>query len=353
MALAALCLLLCGCCDYRELDRRDIVSGMAVDRGREGYGLLLEVADVTAGSDDNPQARWLKLRGESLAGAVGSDAGSSGRQAYLGHAQLVVVGDKTAREGLDDLLWYLRRTADVHMTLTPAVAEGEAAALLRRQEGEKIAAFDLARAAVQAGQSGLAPAMPLYRFIGDRHEEGIEGILPRIARTGDGLAVAGAALFRGDKLAGRLDIPATQALLMARGLLREGVLTVGAGGQSVAFAVRDCRVRLRTGEKNGALHAQYDIALELELSQGGDLSTETRERYEQLARRAVEERFERLFDLLQRVYGVDALGVGRHIHRSDRTLWKRVGENWPENFKSCPIAVRADVVLLGSGRTLR
>ena len=155
LPLLAWCLMLCGCGDYRELDSRDIVAGMAVDRTDDGYSLLLEIADVTAGSDDNPGARWLGLQGTSLAAAIENGAGGTGRQAYLGHTQMVIVGDETARSGIDDLLGYFQRTADVHMTLAMAVADGEAAEVYRQNEDETHAAFDLARAAVQAGKTGL------------------------------------------------------------------------------------------------------------------------------------------------------------------------------------------------------
>lgn len=355
MALT-LCLLLCGCGDYRELDQRDIVSGVAIDRTQEGYALLLSIADVTAGSDDNPGARWLQLQGASLAAAIGSGAGSTGRQAYLGHMQLAVVGDETARGGLDDLLWYLQRSADVHMTLALAVAEGDAVTLLQKQEETQADAFDLPRATVRAGKTGLAPDMPLYRFLSDRQEEGVEGILPRISAAEEGAHIEGAALFRGDELCGRLDSEATQVLLMARGLLNEGVLTVDVGEKSVAFAIRSCTARLRTQESGGSVRAQYKIALSLELIQGEQsesLSAEIKEQYEQLAQSEIEQRFGELCTLLQKVYSVDSLGVGRHVHRYDPDLWAQIGENWEQGFTDCEIAVEVDAVLRGSGRSLR
>lgn len=355
MACAACCLLLCGCGDYRELDTRDIVAGMAVDRAEDGYDLTLEIADVTQGSDDNPGARWLSLKGASLADAIENGAGGTGRQAYLGHMQLVIVGDETARGGIDDLLGYFQRTADVHMTLTMAVADGQAAAVYEQNEDKTQAAFDLSRAAVQAGETGLAPAMPLYRFFSDRLDEGVEGILPCIVQTDAGPHVTGAALFRDDVLVGRLDNELTQTLLMARGLLDRGVLTAGTGEDCAAFDVRRCTAELRTGEQDGQLWAEYEIALQLELSQGGgqgELDAQLRAQYEKRAADTVKERFERLCETLQKTVGVDSLGVGRHVHRTHPALWARVGEQWETAFAQCRITARVDAVMLGGGRSL-
>ncbi len=355
LPLAALCLLLCGCGDYRELDSRDIVAGMAVDRGGDGYHLLLEIADVTAGSDDNPGARWLGLQGASLAEAIENGAGGTGRQAYLGHTQMVIVGEETARGGIDDLLGYFQRTADVHMTLAMAVSEGEAADIYQQGEADPQAAFDLARAAVQAGETGLAPAMPLYRFVADRLDEGVEGILPCVSRSGDGVHVAGAALFRDDKLVGRLDGDLTQTLLMARGLLSQGVLTVGGGENAVSFEIRACSARVQAGGRPDDLEARYDIALTLELSQSGldgRLDAERRAEYEQLAARTVKERFETLCRVLQDVCRVDSLGVGRQIHRRNPDLWEQVGPGWDSAFSGCRITAQVDAAILGGGRSL-
>ncbi len=355
LPLLAWCLMLCGCGDYRELDSRDIVAGMAVDRTDDGYSLLLEIADVTAGSDDNPGARWLGLQGTSLAAAIENGAGGTGRQAYLGHTQMVIVGDETARSGIDDLLGYFQRTADVHMTLAMAVADGEAAEVYRQNEDETHAAFDLARAAVQAGKTGLAPAMPLYRFVADRLDEGVEGILPCVTQTDAGAHVTGAALFRGDVLAGRLDGELTQTLLMARGLLDRGVLTVDGGEDTVSFDIRSCSVDLKTGGQPDQIEAQYIISLTLELSQSGqdgELSAERRREYEQLAARTVEERFQTLCMELQNNYRVDSLGIGRQIHRRDPVLWAQVGTDWDSAFSDCRITAQVDAALLGGGRSL-
>lgn len=99
IALCAALLALCGGCDYREIDTLDIVSGMAVDRTEEGCSALLEIADVTSGSEDNPKARRVATKGPSLTGAVRSAGGQSGREAYLGHTQLVCWGSRRARPG--------------------------------------------------------------------------------------------------------------------------------------------------------------------------------------------------------------------------------------------------------------
>ena len=50
-------------------------------------------------------------------------------------------------------------------------------------------------------------------------------ILPCVTQTDAGAHVTGAALFRGDVLAGRLDGELTQTLLMARGLLDRGAVS--------------------------------------------------------------------------------------------------------------------------------
>ena len=355
-ASAALCMLLCGCGDYREIDRRDIVSTVAADRTPEGYKLLLEIADVSSGAENSPGARWLSLEGASLTEAVEGGVAGTGRQAYLGHMQLVVVGDETARQGLDDLLGYLQRTPDVHMTLALAVAEGRAETLLAGQQESEAAAFDLSRAAIGAAQEGQAPSMPLYRFIADRQEEGIEGILPRISQENGEIRIEGAALFRGDKLAGKLDPDLTQMLLMARGMYDSGVVTVGEGEKAVAYIVRRCRARQEVEQSGGSIRACCTISLELELSQGGhgeSLDEDRKKYYESMAQAEIERRFAALRALLQSEYGVDCLGIGRHIHRFHPSLWEQVGEDWDRQFMLCDISAQVDVKLVGSGRSLR
>ena len=160
---------------------------------------------------------------------------------------------------------------------------------------------------------------------------------------------------RGDVLAGRLDGELTQALLMARGLLDRGVLTVGGGEDAVSFDIRSCSVDLKAGGQPDQIEAQYTISLTLELSQSGqegELSAERRREYEQLAARTVEERFQTLCMELQNNYRVDSLGIGRQIHRRDPVLWAQVGTDWDSAFSDCRITAQVDAALLGGGRSL-
>lgn len=351
-----LALLLCGGCDYREIDTLDIVSGMAVDRKSDGYSALLEIADVTAGSDDNPKARRVSTKGPSLTGALRSAGGQSGRQAYLGHTQLVLLGEQTARQGAGDIIDYLQRDSEAHMTLYLVVAEGEAAKLLETQ-GENTAAFGLAQAVEDSGKTGRAPNMPLYRFLADRNEEGVEGILPIMAMEGETPIVAGTALFRGEKMEGRLDEELTQALLMLRNEMETGTLTVGQGEEATAFRIEGCKTKLRFEGEGEDVKARYSVELKLTLDQSGrevNLAEEAeRQRYESVARDAVQSRLNELIFMLQKDLALDSLGVGRQMHRHELAIWKQLGREWDVFFPQCDIAAQVTATLVGSGRTFR
>ncbi len=354
--LCALTLALCGGCDYREIDTLDIVSGMAVDRRSDGYSALLEIADVTSGSEDNPKARRVSTEGPSLTGALRSAGGQSGRQAYLGHTQLVLLGEQTARQGAGDIIDYLQRDSEAHMTLYLVVAEGEAASLLETQ-GESTAAFALAQAVELSGDTGRAPNMPLYRFLADRSDEGVEGILPIMAMEGETPIVAGTALFRGEKMEGRLDEDLTQALLMLRGEMETGTLTVGEGEEATAFSIEGCETELRFEGEGKEVRARYSVELKLTLDQSGrdvNLAEEReRQRYEKVARDAVQQRLDELILYLQQDLELDSLGVGQEMHRHELGLWRQLGEDWESLFPQCDITAEVGTELVGSGRTFR
>ena len=345
--------LLCGCRQSSEPEKLDIVSAVAIDRTQTGYELQLEIADVTTSSDAAPNAKWLGLSGETLPQAFELAPAQRGRKVYFGHTQLVAVGHETAQEGVREIVGTLMRTHGLHLTCTLAVAAQSATDTLKTEQGE---AFALSQAVSSGAVRLNAPHMPLYRFLAECEEEGIEGILPRVIAGEDGQpSLYGVALFKQYKMVAELEGERAQTLLLLRSGAYEGIINIGRGESAAAFELRDCDTNITVHNDDESPRVSLTMSLAVEFAQLPDgISLDAAQRKREAEQMVEQEMLTRITDLLmylQNEINTDALGVGRQIHRTQPKLWRNVGQNWQDAYSKCPIDISVKINV--SDRSLR
>lgn len=132
--LLVLPLLLTGCWDSVELNRRAIVSGVAIDRGEgetEKYVLSFQVivADEISGQNArgiSPVALYTG-KGRTMFEALANASRQTARFLSLAHVRVLVVSEKLAREGIKDMMDVLERESDTRLTSLVFVAKGQPA----------------------------------------------------------------------------------------------------------------------------------------------------------------------------------------------------------------------------------
>ena len=121
--------LLSGCWSYSELNERTIVAGAAIDRLESGEILLTaETIDFTGGESPGAESAILTGKGRSIAEAVYDIMNQSGKELYWYHATLLILDNKYAKEGIQELLDFLVNQLEMRLTLTLAVSRLETAA---------------------------------------------------------------------------------------------------------------------------------------------------------------------------------------------------------------------------------
>lgn len=127
-------LLLTGCWDSVELNRRAIVSGVAIDRGdseAERYKLSFQVivAEEISGEKSrgiSPVALYTGT-GRTMFEALADASRQTARFLSLGHVRVLVISEKFAREGIKDLLDVLERESDTRLNSLVFISKGQPA----------------------------------------------------------------------------------------------------------------------------------------------------------------------------------------------------------------------------------
>lgn len=340
--ILALLLLLCGGCqDQQESDTLTVVAGVAVDGEQGNYRLTTETV-VAGGQQEGGLSQLVDSRGTTLAGGLINAMNLTAKTLYFTHAQVLVVSAQVARESLKGLLEALERESNFRFSIRIVVAENDASSLLSIQtEGQEATSFTLRSMTATSGQNGGSPDTPMYRFLDDIGEPGIEGVLP-LAGMGESqgkpaLKIAGTALFRDEVLVGALDARQSQALLWMRTARNGGVIEEG----DTSLKILNCK-RTLDCTQTGAV-----IRLKLRLQeQEGHESGEALRRF---AEERVQHRCQEVLEQLKTL-GCDAVGLGQALLRTDPSLTEEIEKNWPQRFVDYPVRVEVSVEIRDAGR---
>lgn len=189
-------LLLCGCA--REVSP---VSGLALDRIGDQYRMTAEI--VRQDSLDAAAApAYLSATGHDLPELLRGIERVLGNELYLDHAQVLLIDEEVASDGILELADYLCQHEDMRLSLRIAVVRGGDAAALMQQDDEVFALSDLLDL---AAEQHTLPDMPLYRVTEVLHADGT-AILPALKIDEfKQIAPAGVAVFANEKLSCYLD----------------------------------------------------------------------------------------------------------------------------------------------------
>ncbi len=127
-------LSLTGCWDSVELNRRAIVSGVAIDRGptdEEKYVLSFQViiADEISGENARGASPVVvyKGSGRTMFEALANASRQTARFLSLGHIRVIIISEKFAREGIKDMMDVFERESETRLSSYIFISKGQPA----------------------------------------------------------------------------------------------------------------------------------------------------------------------------------------------------------------------------------
>lgn len=126
--------LFTGCYNYRELNQIALTSAIGVDLSEDGteYVVTVQVLNTQKqGSDSNysgsqPKFILYQQKGATLQHALRTVILESPRRLYVSHINLLVIGEKVAKEGIEEILDFFARNTEFRKDFLVVVSkEGE------------------------------------------------------------------------------------------------------------------------------------------------------------------------------------------------------------------------------------
>lgn len=301
------------------------------------------------------------------------------KRVFAAHLRILVIGETLARQGIFQVLDFLARDGEMRKTMNVIVVRGTTAQRFLESEYEMAEAPDPALRdqlhVVQARLSTAAVATLNDVFIA-METPGAEPVITpaqlvekapdqppgQVERTEITVSpmIGGAAVFRGDRLAGFLEPLEARGLLWATGRVQSTAVVVenpGAPGKYATVDVLHAKGSIKPETKGHSPSFGVHVEVQARLR---DVQTPVNPELwpayarELEARIAATIRAEIDTALMRcREWKADAFGLGAAVYRSAPALWRQIESQWPDIFTTVPVSVRVGVQVVRSGIRVR
>lgn len=129
--LIPLIFLLTGCYNYRELNDLAIISGVSISKNNDNYNITVEVVnpkkeqDTSSGKE--PDYVIYEGTGKSMQEAFRNIVKESPQKLYGAQIDLLIIDEKTAKEGLDEILDFFARDPEVRSEFYVVISKNDEA----------------------------------------------------------------------------------------------------------------------------------------------------------------------------------------------------------------------------------
>lgn len=349
----AACLLLSGCSGLptaREMGDMALLRTLGVDPSPAGVAVTGSTGPQAKGVEgEGEPALTLSADRESLSSACLAMQGQSDSFVFFGYVDQLLLGEELAEEGVQPVLDYFSRDAELGLGAQLWLVRGASARDALSAGGEQ--GLDARLETLQNdSEMGIAN---LTRTAGEAYTDLLElgcAYVPALSPAGEGGALlreTGYGILKGDTLTGFLEGEAARGLELLAGGPSADILDTELPSGPVSVKMTSAHTKsvlVFRGNTPSAL--KLTCKLEARLSEyrqrpeGGELE-ELRGELEDRER----ERIMAALDRLQ-AWGADCTGLGAKAGMSHPARWERVKADWSERFSKIPVEIRVTIKIV-------
>ena len=357
--LVSLSILITGCWDKVEINKRIFVISMGIDKF-EGQQFKSRENEIF--QNLIPDRYKITFTYPNLALIVGDGAGEATHKITstginindiqknlnthlegvisFDHIKLIVLGEEMAKdeELMKEVLDFIERSPEIGRRIHLMVAPGEAADILSTKLPQPIPlglyVRDLMNKPTRAARSADADIGYILRNL----HESDAAIVPRINSSKNEIVVAGAAVIKNHKMAGWLGEMETLYLMFMLDKVDTATGNVIVDKRILPILVSDSTTKMTVSKKEGRIHVAFNIEAEGSITQHGfALVGQTFDpKYIRRVEKDVEERLEkniaRTYKIIREKFGADLIQAGEYLRKKDPKVWDEVKDNWEEYF---------------------
>lgn len=372
--LLSLIFLLSGCWDKRELNELAIMMALGIDKSDDGYNVTAQVAVPSElssnGGPGHSQIVLFQSTGKTVEDALRKLTKEVPRIIYLGHLQMLIFGESLAEEGIGKALDFMSRNWEVRADYYVVIAKDNTAKnILNIQTplDNLPSNYMFNTLKIAEENNSTTTGIKLSDFIGDLERRGKEPVLTGIVITGDEksgssrqnlesissparIKYDGLAIFKEDKLIGWLDEYYSRGYNGITNHVKRAISTISCpkeGEGKITMEIENFQSKV-TGK---TLNSSPEIAIKIEiianvgaLECSIDVKKEkTIKEIEKVFEKEIKDNIGNTIKTIQNDFNSDVLGFGATMYKHDPKEWKKVKDNWEEEFPNLQVKIDVNV----------
>ncbi|MCJ8008318.1 Ger(x)C family spore germination protein [Lederbergia wuyishanensis] len=352
--------LLTGCWDRVEINDQAIITATAIDQDDNGkveitLQIFIPKSFSTGGSggpgSTGPVTFNTSQRGDNIADALSKIQGKLSRKLFWGQCKVFIFGEEVAKSGIKNHIDYLLRQPQPRERALlfvaskakkalemPAVLERYSSEGIKEQSklttGIKVTLQDFDEMLV--GNSSAA-SLPYLKISKEKHMQG---------QTNNYAHIYGTAIFKKDKMIGKMSERETRGLLWIKDELRDYTVTIKIDDDhhgEISLNPVSAQIHLIPKIQNN----KWSMIVKIKTEGAIALNTTNLDITKAKAIKTIEKAYEKKIhgrvklavDLMQDKLNADIVDFAKEFHRKYPKEWEKVEKNWNEKFPEVDVVI--------------
>lgn len=366
------CILLSGCWDKVEIDRRNFISTIAVDPGEDiakekelksikpeepfaerqikkinvTYGFP-DMSMLVTGKSESAQDKYINADAYSMEDAYSEATAKSSRDIYMGHTKLLILSSNLLKhkETVKEIVDYLERNPSINRMMQVVVSDGVAQDYVKfKPMTENSTQYYISGLMDNNKRNSRIMSMTLNEFLILLSENG-NALLPRISidKEKSELMLTGAAIIKDYELKGYFTPLELMDIQLLNGKFKVGKKVVYVDGHPVDYVIDGYTKKMKVVEEGNKLVINVNINLEGQISEyyvGKKLlDKDELQRLQNIFNNSISKECEKIMEIAIREFGIDPFGTREYIEKFKPDLWNKIEKDWIEEYKKISVNV--------------
>ena len=353
---------LTGCWDYIPISQITIVSGITIDKDQASneYQLAFEIYDVKSSSkDEGVKPKIIDSTGTTIFEAIRNAKSKLSNKLYFGAAQVIVVNESIAKEGMKPIIDFFLRDKELRETTKLVISQEKSAKDILTSEytDEKIISTQIDSIITENAKVTLSTVnSSLYQTYNILKSEEISLVLPAFKNNKkNNITITeanGIAIFKEDKLKGYLFPEETKYYSFVVNEVEGGVLAfenINSDIKKISLEIVSNKTRLSYTYTDNKIKMIVEPKVNVHLGEieGYFNSTDEKQiqKLEETTGMLLGENISSVIKKVQTKYQTDIFGFGSYINKKKPKLWNKLSSNWNEIFSNLEVEVKPKIVI--------
>lgn len=361
-------LMLTGCWDRVEIDRRAFVSTVGIDVGSDidKKGILnnegniedyrnLNIVKITYGFPDlrhmdtqkgTTEGLSLTVEGYSPIDAYFKAASKSSRSLHFGHSKLLLLSNKIFDypDLEKEIMDYIEREPNLNRSIVMAIVNGDTSDYLKvKPMMEDSVDSYITNLLGNSSINGIISPITLTKYI-DMVKSKSVSMLPVFNLKGeDDIVLQGVAIIEDNMIKNYLDNDQMENIQILRSDIGSAKKVVTSGGHPVDYYIENVDTNLDIKYIDNKLHLNYTILAEGDLAgyytDAEDLTDKDIKVLENQFNKQMEKELLEIAYITKNDMKLDVLGIQDKIKKYHTSLWNDIKDNWDKEFLNAEISI--------------